>query len=419
MTQRVARPMKFAAFISIIVSLAVIIGACQGAVGPEGDKGDTGPAGPTGPPGTDGAQGPVGPQGEPGFTPLQTKGDGPYVFIDDIDNDLTDNDTTKDDAGEAVTIDLTEYFRGGTEPYMYGTPVREGTAPGTNPVTVERVDDGPMYKFSVPAAQADGVELNTWKVRVTDSDGSHVDITMNARRNDAPPVPTAGTPIVGTAIPDPVPMTTPACNAANECVATIEFEDDDVGEMLSFMAVSDDTSKVVVVSVKTINNAAGNPLVASVVLRGISSTWADDAMPDDEADNDPGHIRTKVTITATDRSGETSEGVLNVAVDGAPVAKTIPGATLSQSQMTYTIPNVAGFFTNPEAVETGGETLTFTATSSDTTVATVAIATDGTNLVVTRNAAGPATITVTATEVGGDSPPNQAGKGTFVVTVTD
>ena len=46
MTQRVARPMKFAAFISIIISMAVIIGACQGAVGPKaGDKGDPGDPG--------------------------------------------------------------------------------------------------------------------------------------------------------------------------------------------------------------------------------------------------------------------------------------------------------------------------------------------------------------------------------------
>ena len=52
--------MKFAAFISIIVSLAVIIGACQGAVGP------TGPTGPSGPSGATGATGPTGPTGPAG-----------------------------------------------------------------------------------------------------------------------------------------------------------------------------------------------------------------------------------------------------------------------------------------------------------------------------------------------------------------
>ena len=58
MTQRVARPMKFAAFISIIISMAVIFAACQGAVGKAGDSvtGATGPTGPTGPPGTPAVQ---------------------------------------------------------------------------------------------------------------------------------------------------------------------------------------------------------------------------------------------------------------------------------------------------------------------------------------------------------------------------
>ena len=48
MTQRVARPMKFAAFISIIISVAVMLAACQGAVGPKGDTGDSGDKGDTG-----------------------------------------------------------------------------------------------------------------------------------------------------------------------------------------------------------------------------------------------------------------------------------------------------------------------------------------------------------------------------------
>ena len=54
MTQRVARPMKFAAFISIIISVAVMFAACQGAVGPKGDKGDPGTDGTDGTSGSDG-----------------------------------------------------------------------------------------------------------------------------------------------------------------------------------------------------------------------------------------------------------------------------------------------------------------------------------------------------------------------------
>ena len=37
--------MKFAAFISIIISVAVMFAACQGAVGKAGDKGDKGDKG--------------------------------------------------------------------------------------------------------------------------------------------------------------------------------------------------------------------------------------------------------------------------------------------------------------------------------------------------------------------------------------
>jgi hypothetical protein len=54
MTQRVARPMKFAAFISIIISVAVLFTACQGAVGPQGPPGADGADGTTGTPGGDG-----------------------------------------------------------------------------------------------------------------------------------------------------------------------------------------------------------------------------------------------------------------------------------------------------------------------------------------------------------------------------
>ena len=109
---------------------------------------------------------------------------------------------------------------------------------------------------------------------------------------------------------------TPACPEANECVATLTFDDDDVMEMLTFTAESDDTAKVEVVSWKTVEN-----LMAEVVLKGIASTWAADATPDVEATTAPGHIMVKVTVTATDLGGETVEATLNVSVDGAPTAK--------------------------------------------------------------------------------------------------
>jgi hypothetical protein len=329
-------------------------------------------------------------------------------LINDIDSD---DDNTVDDPGEAQTIDLTDYFRGGTAPFEYGTPTR--TSNGTQAIEVALVDSGPMLTVSVVDNGQD--ELDSFEIKVTDADGSSVDITVNARRNDAPEGETGDQEdVVGTQPPAEAPATIEDCPLANECVATVEFADDDAEEMLTFTAVSADTSKVEVVRVDTEGNT-----MANVVLRGIASTWAADATPDVEATTDPGHIPVMVTITATDRGGETVEDTVAVRVDGAPVAKAIPGATLSRATPTYTIPSVVGFFTNPEDVESGGETLEFSAESSDTNVATVTVDAAGTDLVVTRNAPGPATITVTATESGGNTPPNQTAKGTFLVTVTD
>ncbi|MDE0447936.1 MAG: collagen-like protein [Spirochaetaceae bacterium] len=57
--------MKFAAFISIIVSVAVMFVACQGAVGPKGDAGERGPQGDKGDTGDTGATGPPGEPGTP------------------------------------------------------------------------------------------------------------------------------------------------------------------------------------------------------------------------------------------------------------------------------------------------------------------------------------------------------------------
>ena len=50
-----------------------------------------------------------------------------------------------------------------------------------------------------------------------------------------------------------------------------------------------------------------------------------------------------------DSARDPGEGVINIVVDGAPTAKTLPGGTLSQTASTYVIENVTGFFTNPEA----------------------------------------------------------------------
>ena len=413
MTQRVARPMKFAAFISIIISVAVIFAACQGAVGPKGDKGDDGDKGDKGDT----------TMGLPGFTPLQVKGDAPFVLINDVDNDDT-NDELLNDPGEAVTIDLTDHFRGGTAPFKYGSPVVGGVA-SDGLVTIERVDDGPMYKFSVPADQAtDGDGLSTWTVTITDDDGSTLDIEIKARRNDAPDGESAAVDAtVGTQVPDMAPATPVACLTANanECAsAAIDFTDDDDEEMLMFSAVSADPAKVEVVSWAA-EEGVGNATNAVVVIRGLASTWVADTTPDDDAATVAGHIAVKVTVTATDRGGETAERTLEVEVDAAPTAaEALPSYAFTPTYTTDMITNLDEFFKDTE----GEMFAPWLATGDDANVvvtsggAFVSVMTDGTSLTITRKAAGgSAVITITATETD-TAGPEQTVTGVINVTTS-
>ena len=112
MTQRVARPMKFAAFISIIISVAVMFAACQGAVGPQGPKGDTGHTGDAGP------AGPAGPAGEQGLEGVGTltlsgKTAAPILLSHVTRNNQKVIGVQKED------VDITSYFRGGKDPVTY------------------------------------------------------------------------------------------------------------------------------------------------------------------------------------------------------------------------------------------------------------------------------------------------------------
>ena len=157
------------------------------------------------------------------------------------------------------------------------------------------------------------------------------------------------------------PEMTAACPAANECMVTLTFVDEDAlaGEdKLVFMGTSADTSKAEVVEVKT----AADGVMAQVILRGIASTWvADDRDDTTTGTPTPGHKRVKNSVTAMDADGmvaliggsgvnqnDPGEGVINIAVDGAPVGSPIPGGSVSQANSTYEIANVAPFFKDPE-----------------------------------------------------------------------
>ena len=135
--------MKKVALFLMIVGLAVALVACEGPVGTPGEKGEKGDKGDTGESTT----------GPPGFTALQLKGAAPFVLINDVDGD--DEGTVADEPGEAQTIDLTTYFRGGTSPYTYSEPVRfnlpDTVADEADQADIDPalVDSGPMLKLSV------------------------------------------------------------------------------------------------------------------------------------------------------------------------------------------------------------------------------------------------------------------------------
>ena len=397
--------MKFAAFISIIVSVAVMFAACQGVVGPSGKDGADGAKGDTGDTGPQGPQGMPGEPGEPGFTPLQLKGTAPFIVINDIDG--PDADDTADEAGKPMMIDLTDHFRGGTAPFAYGTPIRGTTTTITDidNINAELVDGGPMLKLSV-SAETSGDEVNLFTVTITDADDSTVDVSISARRNNGPAGDGADqTAIVGTAVPAEAPAMTADCPAFNECAIATTFVDTDAMEMLSFTAMSGDTSKVDIVSVKAVSDANGIPLISSVVVRGVASTW-------NAGLDTPAHEPVTVTITATDRGGMTVEDTVAVTVDGAPRMKgaAMPNRSVNQSADVQTLIAVlSDYFEDPE-----GETLTYTLKSSNTQAATV-VSTEVTNLQVNTNGIGQTDITVTATEPSGD--PQQTFSQTFTLTV--
>ena len=404
--------MKFAAFISIIVSVAVMFAACQGAVGP---KGPQGPKGDTGSTGLDGADGADGAPGADAFQPLSLKAKSPFVVISDTTNE--DNQTV---AGAAQTIDIADYMRGSGE-RTYGTP--ESSQTTLTDQVFGATLDGSMLTITPkdPQPTTSPYSVETFSITVSDGgESSPITLVVSARRNRSPVATADVTPIVGNQAPSEAPAAVRACTAndeagANQCYVDVTFTDDDSTttdgeEKLSFTATSSDMSKVEVVSVDNAPTSATDDtpqaLVARLVIKGIASTWGATA-----------HVPVEVVVVATDAGGGTVRGKAQVSVDGAPTAQTLPNGQMSQTTPAYTFGPVTGFFKNPE----GGD-VTFEAAnqkSSNENVATVAVAADGSTVTVTRVAKGTAEITVMASEPSADGGPAQTASATFTVTATN
>ena len=151
----------------------------------------------------------------------------------------------------------------------------------------------------------------------------------------------------------------------------------DTGDILTFTAISGDTD------IATVGVANDSEVTVTPLAVGGSTT---------------------ITVTATDRAGQTAEQTFTVTVNATPTTVgTIDDVTdLVENGSPQTV-EVATHFSDTDA-------LTFTATSGDNAIATVTVM--GSVVTITPVAVGTTTITVTATDTAG-----QTVEQTFSVTV--
>ena len=374
MTQRVARPMKFAAFISIIISVAVMFAACQGAVGKAGDKGDKGDPGTTGT------------QGQPGINALLATNVAGTIRVNDK---LGETAGTVAFGGTPEPFSVAGHFIGGAGDLAFKLKV---AALDTEYFIVALAADG-MVTLTVPTPardlpDMDGEDLATFTVLVTDANNIEAEKVFSVKRNLAPNVerevyPTIDNGVGTQNVDNPVNVDEDENNndtarpKLNQYVITLDVGDDenpagtDLGDaeptLLTIMAESSDVTKATVA-------VDGH----KVIITGVAATAAGEPV--------------MVTIKAVDAGGlESGEITTSITVVAAPTAAEDTAiANQSVTQGTPVMVNaVAGFFT-PAG-------LTYTATSSRTSVATVDAEIQN-NLTVTTVNVGDTTITLKAAD---------------------
>ena len=385
--------MKFAAFISIIVSVAVMFAACQGAVGPQGPPGKPGAPGDKGPAGEPGDAGPA---GEPGTDALVPRGGTALatVWVNDK-HTLAGTTLTAEYGGPPQPIDVSQYFIGGAPELSFaaaGVPAAGQPGAVTTPRYTAKVSSAGLATFvlvdtdtntdgvqEVTASADDGGGLVSFIVTATDANGVTAMKTVHVRRNVAP-IATAGINIeisVGTqAIQNPTEAgrtTLPMLNQyrqeiSSDATSGTHFTDADF-DKLTFSPESSDDSAVTAV-------ADGN----AIVITGRMGTSTPLPM---------------ITVKATDSNGLTSTGSITITptVVTAPTAAQQmngPGAVARADAAVRLVTGVDDFFS--------GTSLTYTATSSNPTVISVDAAAFTGNLQGTPNNVGSTTITVKATD---------------------
>ena len=404
--------MKFAAFISLIVSVAVLFAACAGAVGPKGDPGADGTDGTDGKDGAPGAPGMPGMPGEPGPSALYKTFDAATYPV------YVNNGTTAGSAGDPVMVDLSELFSGGIGEVTIGALADPVAADGTTAVVeadrifTAEVDDG-VVTFAVrmtdddppvPAVSAQQYVVNNYAVTIADDAGPDLMLTLSVRRNQPPADVSLDAFILGT---DDTELTTARAVGANvscanqaECTLTVPGADPD-NDMLSYAATFDSEAFEVV-------STTG----AAILFRGLSTTDDNDADTTDDS--------VEVTITITDAGGMENEATVNVTVDEAP-SGSIPNLSTKYGDGTVRtlITDLDGFFSDPDGDDTA-LTYTLKADVVDPRIATVTVAEDSTSSLYTMTVTpassngGTTPVTIVASEAAGLA---QSGEATFMLTV--
>ncbi|MCY4481244.1 MAG: collagen-like protein [Spirochaetaceae bacterium] len=408
--------MKFAAFISIIVSAAVMFVACQGAVGPAGEQG---PKGDTGDSGAAGPQGPAGPGA------FQARSGVDAVLLNDAELVDDDDRAIDDDAETAVgpttkkfTLNLGDYFVGGAGGNTYAlvdadpaTPAIIDFMAGSAVITAE-VSDGTLeYTLTMPTGgfpdETRYTTGYTGMVTATDANGVSANAAVNIRLNRAPTFEDSDndgivttTPLLlgtadedrGTALPA-VPNFYRECKSINSCVLAVFSDDDELTISVKGMTQEGkaDTTKV----------GWSTTPSGAIELFGIASTWL---APDGGTAN---HRSITVTLEAEDTKGLTAEAKVLVNVDSAPTLTTLGqsyvGTTQDVDGQLVVTTDATGWFQDTETTGTP----TYSGKTGNDDIAVIdglvnGALPSGNGVTITAVALGQSTaITITATDGSG------------------
>ena len=397
--------MKFAAFISIIVSLAVMIGACQGAVGKAGKDG----VGATGATGATGVTGETGPAGAASF--------GLRLNVPTVTFKVIPAGTSE----TKKSIPLSNYYRGGQGEVEFDYP-EPNTAPAD--FTAMLSMDKQNLELAV-IADTEGFANNSFMVTATDGDGIVLTIDVVARRNQAPISATEKiTPalVIGT---QPDPAKTPTIPAKGACTASsptynkckLAYSDIVATNQGTMTIQVDDHDEVTFTAVASSDSSKATAEIVdkgkSIVVTGVASTNTIDGTDDTDKP-------VTITITASDDGGLTGTTTIDVTVDGAPKLRAggIRDQTIKVASGVSLLSGVSAFFTDDKAATTTftvaavGMGTEIVASKSETGVLS-GLTVSGQDITVDADNEGLAVVKVTVSDEGG-----QTAYGEFNVTVT-